>query len=409
MIHLTNQQARQFLLKKQGLLGEYQFIGKQGALDFVCQAGCLQFDPVDLCGKNAEISLQSRVKGFRKTVLHGLLYQDRKLFDYLDKQLAIIPTADWPYFQRFRRTAIEGGLRFDGLAVLEEQAKAYIDKNGPVSSDDLPLKGEIHWQSAIHWSGNWYEKTRASRAVLEQLYSTGELIIHRRKGTRKYYDLAEKYLPAEILTAADPLPDEFEHQKWRILRRIGAIGLLWNRPSDAWLGIQNLDTAIRNAVFSALEGESKITSVMIEGQKNPFYFLTEDMPLIDTVLSDAVSQQKKPRCELIAVLDPFMWDRKLIKALFGFEFAWEIYTPAVKRKYGAYVLPLLYGERFIGRVEVICDRKTKTMAVKNIWYEEGVKQTKKLQSTVDGCLKRFARFNDCVISNQSHPEPILHR
>jgi len=395
MITLTNQQARQFLLLKQGLLGDYRFIGKQGAYDYVCQAGCLQFDPVDLCGKNAEITLQSRVKGFSKKMFHVLLYKDRLLFDYLDKQLAIIPVADWPYFNRFRRMAYEGGLRFDGLKELEEKAKAYIDKNGPVCSDDLPLEGEIQWQSAIHWSGNWYGLTKTSRAVLEQLYTTGELIIYYRKGSRKYYDLAAKYIPAEILTADDPLTNDFEHFKWRVLRRIGAIGLLWNKPSDAWLNIRDFDNNIRNAVFNALESENKIVSVSVEGIRDPLYLRIEDKPTLEIVLNNPAPADIKPRCELVAVLDPFMWDRKLIKAIFNFEFSWEIYTPPAKRKYGAYVLPLIYGERFIGRAEIICDRKAKVMIVKNIWFEDGVKLTKKLQKVINGCLKRFMKFNEC--------------
>lgn len=85
MIQLTNRQARQFLLLKQGLLGEYLFIGKQGAYDFVRQAGCIQFDPVDACSKNAELTLQSRVKGFTKKTLYELLYEDRLLVDYPDR------------------------------------------------------------------------------------------------------------------------------------------------------------------------------------------------------------------------------------------------------------------------------------------------------------------------------------
>lgn len=405
MIKLTNQQARKFVLLKHGLLGEYKFIGKEGVLDFVRQAGCLQFDPVDLCGKNAEITLQSRVKGFKKTILEELLYQDRALFDYPDKQLAIIPTADWPYFSRYRKAAYEGGLRFSGLADLEIKAKAFIDANGPVTSDDLPLDGEIHWQSAIHWSGNWHGMTKAARAVLEQLYSAGELVVHHRKGARKYYDLAHKYIPAEILSASDPNVSEFDHYKWRILRRIGAIGLLWNRPSDAWLHIWGLTTEIRNAVFENLVAENKITPVTIEGLRAMFYLRTEDMPIIEAVLKDEEDSVGrvgfKPRCELLAVLDPLMWDRKLIREIFNYHFAWEIYTPADKRKYGAYVLPLIYGERFIGRAELVCDRKAKRMVVKNVWYEDGVKVTKKLEGVVGGCMKRFARFNECGVDENS--------
>lgn len=150
MIHLSNRQARQFMLHRQGLLGEYKFVGKQGALDFVRQAGCIQFDPVDACGKNAELTLQSRIKGFTKQTLYELLYSDRKLVDYPDKNLSIIPTEDWPYFERYRKASREGGLRFEGLAELEDEAKAYIKAHGPVSSDDLPISGSVHWHSSIH-------------------------------------------------------------------------------------------------------------------------------------------------------------------------------------------------------------------------------------------------------------------
>ena len=95
MLTITKQQARQFILAKQGLIGAYRFVGKDGAYDYVRQAGCIQFDPVDVCGKNAELTLQSRVKGFKKTMLQELLYTDRKLVDYADKELSIWPTEDW--------------------------------------------------------------------------------------------------------------------------------------------------------------------------------------------------------------------------------------------------------------------------------------------------------------------------
>ncbi|MNP54312.1 hypothetical protein D3C76_1488570 [compost metagenome] len=90
-----------------------------------------------------------------------------------------------------------------------------------------------------------------------------------------------------------------------------------------------------------------------------------------------------------------MWDRKLINELFGFDYTWEIYTPAIKRKFGYYVLPLLYGESFIGRAEIIVERKTGTLVVKNIWYENGVKQTTQLRTALNRCLQKFALFNGC--------------
>lgn len=391
MINLTNKQARLFILLKQGLIGEHKFIGSQGVLEYIQQAGCIQFDPVDLCGKNSELTLQSRVKGFSKGTLEDLLYKDRLLVDYPDKNLSIISIDDWPFFGRYRKEARQSGLRFEGLAELESRAKAYISENGFVSSGDLPMEGNLRWRSAIHWSGGW-DKNNAGRAVLEQLYSTGELVIHHKKGTRKYYDLAEKHIPAKILNRKEPLPKEIDHQKWRALRRIGAVGFLWNRPSHAWLNIQGLDTEARARVFSALSAEGKIIPLGIENLKETLYCLAEDEALLEEVRKNPEQMQ---RCELIAPLDPFLWDRRLIKALFGFEYTWEIYTPAIKRKYGVYVLPLLYGDSIIARVEPVRDRKSSTLIIKNIWYEEGVRVTKKLRTAVDSCLNRFAEFNSC--------------
>ncbi|MCL2571557.1 MAG: winged helix DNA-binding domain-containing protein [Defluviitaleaceae bacterium] len=394
MINLTNLQARRFLLLKHGLLGEHKFHGKQGIMAFIRQTGCFQFDPVDLCGQNAQIMLQARVKDFTKSMLEELLYVDRRLFDYPDKNLSILPVTDWPYFQRYRDTAIHGGRRFPGMEELEAKALAYIRENGPVSSSELPLEGGIRWHSSIHWSGAGNKETKASRAALEQLYSTGQLVIHHKKNTRKFYDLAENHIPKEILSAPDPHPDEIEHQKWRLLRRIGAIGLLWNRPSDAWLYIQGLDTTRRGKIFTALLEEEKIIPIKVEGISHTLYIQSGDLSLIETIKSGL---EPKPRCEVISPLDCFIWDRKLIKAIFNYEYAWEIYTPPVKRKYGPYVIPLIYGESFAGRVEAIRDAKTKTLIIKNIWFEESIKQTKKMQTAIDSCLKRFTKFNDCEL------------
>ncbi len=106
---ISKLQARQFLLAKQGLIGKHRFIGKQGALEYVRQAGCIQFDPVDVCGKNAELTLQSRVKGFTKKQLYTLLYKDRALIDYSDKELSIWPVEDWPYFSSTASAAAPWG------------------------------------------------------------------------------------------------------------------------------------------------------------------------------------------------------------------------------------------------------------------------------------------------------------
>lgn len=389
---ITIQQARQFILSKQGLIGQHRFIGKDGAYAYVCQAGCIQFDPVDVCGKNAELTLQSRVKNFKKTMLYDLLYKDRKLVDYADKELSIWPARDWPYFSSYRERSKKLGRTFKGLRKLEKKALEYIEENGPVSSDSLPIEGEIFWHSSMHWSGNWDKKSQAARSVLEQLYTDGELIIHHKKGSRKYYDIAEKYLSKEILEADNPCKNEDEFLCWRVLRRIGAIGLLWDKNSTAFLGL-DINAAKRKKALKTLTEEGKISPVVVEGIKQPFYYRTDDSELMRDVLEGTADL--KPRMSFIAPLDPLMWDKSLVLALWGYQYSWEIYTPATKRRYGYYTLPILFGDRFVGRIEAVPDRKTGVLVVRNVWWEDGIRRTKKLYSTLEQTLKKFAKFNDC--------------
>ena len=393
MKELTKEQAWRFLLAKHGLLGEYRFSGKEGALAYVRQAGCIQYGPVDVCGKNAELTLQARVGGFRKSMLSELLYRDRLLVDYADKDLSIWPTEDWPYFSLYRERSRALGAWFEGLAALEEQALAYIRENGPVSSDTLPIAGEIFWHSSMHWSGNWHRKSQAARSVLEQLYTDGTLLIHHKNGSRKFYDLAERHLDPALLQAENPCPDEDALLRWRMLRRIGAVGLLWNKNSTAFLGI-NPDAETRRRGFAQLEEAGEILPARVEGIKPLFYYRAEDKALMQSALDGTLDT--KPRMEFLAPLDPLLWDKQLIAALWGFRYSWEIYTPADKRKYGYYTLPILWGERFSGRIEAAADRKSGTLFVKNVWYESGIRETKKLQSALRRTVRRFAGFNDCA-------------
>lgn len=389
---ISKKQARQFIFSKQGLIGAHRFEGKDGAYAYVRQAGCIQYDPVDVCGKNAELTLQSRVKGFKKKMLHDLLYKDRKLVDYADKELSIWPAEDWPYFSSYRDRSRKLGRTFKGLKPLEKKAVEYIRENGPVSSDSLPIEGEIFWHSSMHWSGNWQKKSQAARSVLEQLYTDGDLVIHHKKGSRKYYDLAERYLPEEILKADNPCKGEDEFTAWRVLRRIGAAGLLWDKNSTSFLGI-DINAEKRKSVIEKLMKEGRIIPINVEGIKQVFYYLSEDDDLMQSVLEG--SADLKPRMSFIAPLDPLMWDKALILALWDYQYSWEIYTPAVKRKYGYYVLPVIFGDSFVGRIEAIPDRKTGVLEVKNIWWEPGIRVTKKLTSALDKTVKVFAKFNDC--------------
>ncbi|CAK7039056.1 hypothetical protein CIW83_21215 [Tissierella sp. P1] len=382
-VKLTNRQARHFILLKQGLVGNYKFIKEQGVCDYIKQAGCIQFDPIDVCGKNAELVLQSRVDGFSKEMLHKLLYIDRKFIDYFDKNMSIFSIEDWKYFSR-QRAKYEKNVRSrEQVDNVMDKIKEIIKEKGFVSSKDLSFKEQVDW----YWS-----PATLSRAALETLYFQGDLILNHKKGTIKYYSLAHEYIPEEIINAKDPNLTDEEHWKWRILRRIGAVGLLWNKSSDAWLGIDNLKSSNRNDIFQKLLAEKKIIEVIIENISDAFYCLSEDKDLIDLVLD---TDEFQKRVEFIAPLDNMIWDRRLIKEIFNFEYKWEIYTPIAERKYGYYILPVLYGDTFIGRIEVINDKKLKQLVVKNFWLEDNIIKDDILEDKIQDCLNKFANFNNC--------------
>lgn len=380
-IILTKKQARRFILLKHGLIGSYKFKGKAGILDFVRQAGCIQFDPIDVCGKNAELVLQSRVKNFSKNMLYELLYTERKLLDYFDKNLAIISLEDWQYFERVRESHRQWERSHEEIKSVHDKIIQEISKRGPLSSADLDMQEKVDW----YWS-----ETRLARAALEHMYFSGELAIHHKKGNVKYYDLIQNCIPGEILAAEEPHPLDFDYKKWLVLRRIGSIGLLWNRVSDAWLGIPDLKSEERNRIFETMLSEKQIIKIEVEDIPHALYCRMEDIPLIDFVKENPRLQK---RCELIAPLDNLMWDRNLISALFDFEYKWEIYTPQEKRKYGYYVLPILFGEQFIGRVEAVFDKKAKKLQVRNIWYESRTRKSMQLEDKVKDTLERFEQFH----------------
>lgn len=372
------------MLTRQGLAGARRFRGVKGVTEYVRSVGCVQFDPVDVCGRSAEIALGSRVEGFTKQLLADALYQRRELIDFFDKNLCIMPIEDWPCFERVRAAHRAWERSHAEIEAVRGRVRELIGERGPLCSADLDMPQKVSW----YWSD-----TRLARAALEHMYFTGELAVHHKRGGVKYYDLAERLIPREILTRPDPWPDEHDHLKWRALRRIGAVGLMWERASDAWLCMEGFKAAERARTFAELLAEGRLIQLEVEDMRWPLYMRAEDAPLMEMCLAGA---QEDMRVELLAPLDCMLWDRRLIAALFDFEYKWEIYTPAAQRRYGYYVLPLLCGERFIGRAELTCDRGRAALVVRHIWYEEGRAPGAEEGRALRECIERFARFNDCA-------------
>jgi uncharacterized protein YcaQ len=187
----------------------------------------------------------------------------------------------------------------------------------------------------------------------------------------------------------NPNKDDYTIRKWQVLRRIGAVGMLHNNASYAFIGIGGLKTNERNDIYNELLHKGEIAELHVEGIKAPFYYRTRD----NKVLYSAIScDEKSERIEFIAPLDTLMWDRKIIVELFDFDYKWEIYTPIKDRKYGYYVLPILSGDSFIGRIELLRNKELGEFDIVNIWWEHKRYDTKKNMSRVKRKLKVFSEM-----------------
>ena len=382
MQKISRETARRFLLAKNGLLGKHVFQGEGGVREYVRQAGCVQFDPVDVCGRSHELAFLARVKGFSKEMLSSLLYEKRELIDFFDKNMCIMCVEDWPHLDFVRQNFARQTRSREMVEPIAGQILALVHEKGHLSARELDMKEKADW----YWSAS-----SLGRVALETLYFRGDLVVHHKTGTIKSYSLASDCLPQELLDAPSPFANERQRQMWQIMRRIGAVGLLWNAPSDAWLGVDGLTAHARSEAFAMLEQWGVIAPVQVEGISRPLYVLTEDQELL-TRCREPITKDRRAR--LLPPLDCMLWDRKLIAALFDFHYKWEIYTPEEQRHYGYYVLPVLWDEGFVGRVEPVCDRRTDTLLVRRFWPEAGARLTNRCMWDVEDALDELRRFHN---------------
>ena len=376
MIKITKKQARQFLINYHGI--HKTMTNDDDILAYIKKVGCIQFDPVNVAGRNHDLVLQARVKGYRPAHIYKLLYEDRQLIDGLDKNMSIYPVEDWHYLKRLRESVsnwrkIKKGEYADAV----EQVREIVKEKGPVSSKDLKMDKKIDW----FWS-----KANVGKAVLETLYFHGELIVARKEKNLRYFDYAAKHIPADIFMADDPHSSQEAYHEWHVKRRINSIGLLWNKRSDAFLGIIDFKTPQRNKSFQSLLSKKEIVEVQIEDIGVPFYTAYENIGLLESI------KNVKSKASFIAPLDNLMWDRNLISTVFDFDYSWEIYKPAEKRQYGYYVLPVIYRDQFVGRFEPKREAKESRLNVKNWWWEPEVRKSDKMKKEIQESLEAFTDF-----------------
>jgi hypothetical protein len=361
-------------------------------MDLFRHIGCIQFDPIDIVGRNPDLVLQSRVAGYRPSLLEELMYNERHLYVGWDKMAAIVQSAHWPSFARHRALMVrQHGKPETAEMKLAPFVLEEIRKRGPLSSRDIEHDATVDW-----W---WGRKKRLVGASLEILSAMGIVLVHHRARSIRYFDLAERILPREILEAPDPHPADEDYQDWHVVRRIGSLGLApASGAPEYWWAIMGVKgTAARAAVLTRLAERGDVVPVAVDGVPKRLFFLrASDLPTLEAVGEPSTTPtavaSAVAAATFIAPLDNLTWDRELLRQVFGFDYCWEIYKPKEKRAYGYYVLPVLYGDRFIARVEPVYDKKGRVLTFASWWWEKGIRPNAAMRDALRTCVREFAAY-----------------
>ncbi len=398
-IHVDRATARRFLVVRHLLAPPRSLpAGPEGVMTVVERLGSLQFDPLEVAGRNHDVVLLARVRDYRRELTDGLLYDERRLYETYNKGLSLVPTAEMPWFRVAwdASRARHDGAAFDEHAPLVEELLERIRRDGPLSSTDVEPRAAIDW---------YWRPTNQVRALLEALGEAGILGLSRREGNRRIYDLAERLFPAELLERREPERDQRRH---KLLSRYRGHGLLGRSGSaELWLGTapgirpagSNGDRPTRPELLAELVELGELTPVVVEGIRGERYAISAELPILadaeraiaaermnpaersvgaeSSVGEDAPAWRSgrpgggEPGVAFLAPLDPYVWDREFLRSLHGFDYVWEVYVPERKRRWGYYVLPILFGDRLVGRIEPRIDRKAGTLRVLGLWWEAG--------------------------------------
>lgn len=366
-MHFSLEEARRFL-------STYHFTPTNLAGVFA-RLGTVQYDPLNPVGRNPDLVLQARVPGYRVDDWQQAAYTDRLIYDGWDKQACLIPTSDWPH----RALTRELYRAYHDRDILSAEPEAIVsilqamDEQGPIAS--LEFENETRYEA-----GSWYGQTKAKR-ILRAMWACGMVLTHHRQNGRHYYDRPERVIPPHHYDQP-LLMDEEAYHRWIIARRVQAVGLL--RPTaEAAIWSACGTGSQRKLALTQLVEEGTLTSVQI-GEKNwLYYMLTSALPLLNAPLPE-------PRVIFLGPLDSLLWDRKAIAHLFGFEYTWEVYKPAPQRRWGYYVLPVFYKNRFVARLDSRLDGRT--WVISRWWWEPDVTPDDELRTALHCAMQKFLDY-----------------
>jgi uncharacterized protein len=388
MVHtlplLAARDAARLLMGAQGLLEDPARRATTSSLHaLIHRLGFVQVDTINVLARAHDLTLFSRLDGYRPAQLRTLLEDKRSLFEGFTHDASAIPTDVFPQWKpRFERDRARIQTHAwwqhhfrgtDGVQVVKG-VKARIQHEGPLKSSDFE-----HPEKRGPWWG-W----KPQKAALDFLWRSGELMIPRREGFQKVYDLTERVLPAHHLL---PCPGPVEHLEWACT---AAAERLWvftpKELADFWDAIEGPEA---KTWCAAAEKAGRIVPVKVEGTDGA---IRPAFALADWETRLARLPEPPDRTRLLCPFDPILRDRARALFRFGFDYRFEAFVPEPKRQYGYFVLPILEGDRLVGRLDLKLHRDRGHLEIRGLWWEPGIKATKVRKRRLGEALQRMAAF-----------------
>ena len=375
--HITIQQARLVHLATQGMLNApKQPATKQDVFSAIRRMGALQIDTISVVARSPYFVLFSRLGEYDPKWLDELLVE-KALFEQWAHAACFVPIED---FALVRRRILEGQ-RESYFGSWAEENKGTLDHvletvrtNGPMRSADFESE-----KSPGGW-WNW----KIEKAALEYWFARGELMVSRRDKFQRVYDLTGRVLPDWNDDAVPPL-DEVNRRL--ILNTVHTLGIA--RPQ--WIAdYYRLKKKVVPPYLEELLEKDLLHQVTVEGWSEPALFAAEDAPLIQDAVQGKLTADYTT---LLSPFDPITWDRERARQLFNFDFTIQCYTPAAKRQYGYFPLPILHNGALVGRLDAKAHRKDGIFEVKSIYLENDAQPDEELANSLAGALRRCAAWH----------------
>lgn len=391
MLELSLDDARALHLAAQGLARRpRRRARKSDVLETIRQMGVLQIDTIHVVARSPYLVLWSRLGAYEPRWLDELLAEG-KLFEYWAHEACFLPIEDYPLF-RHRMLAPRGmGWKYpedwvEANRDVLERVLAHVREHGAVRSADFERRDD---------AGGWWGWKPEKRA-LESLFTSGALMVARRERFQRVYDLRERVLP----TWDDAmLPDPEEAARTLALRAVRALGVTPARWVADYYRTARRETIRR---VEALARDGAILPVRVEGADEPWFVHPDRRELAEEAAAGAI---RPTLTTLLSPFDPVVWDRERALALFDFDYRLECYTPAPKRKYGYFVLPILHRGRLVGRLDAKAHRSDGVFEIKTLYLEPRVRPTPRLAADLARAFRDAAEWHGTPTVRITKTEP----